>query len=113
MVWFIRNYGCVMDKTTKRLLLLLIEECAEISQAASKSIRFGFDSTNPYIENAKTKEQELIQELGDLALIIDLLNISEAKIARAKFNKLQEVLANNDTDLAQIIKDVDKYNNRV
>lgn len=99
-----------MDKATERLLLLLIEESAEIAQAACKCIRFGFDSTNPYIEDGETKYDELIQELGDLALIVELLDISNKELANAKLYKLQKVIENDNTDLAQIIKDRDKFN---
>ena len=47
----------------KQILLILMEECAEVSQRASKCIRFGgFDN-----------DKELEKEIGDLLCMIDLL----------------------------------------
>jgi len=48
-----------MDNTTE-LLVILMEECAEVSQEASKVIRFG----NPHTA--------LMKELGDLLCMIRL-----------------------------------------
>jgi len=46
-----------------QILDLLQEECAEVVQAVSKCRRFGLDN----------KRADLIQELGDVTLLIELL----------------------------------------
>ncbi len=53
------------------LLVSLAEECAEVAQRATKALRFGLDETQPGqpISNAV----RLVDELEDLALIVDLL----------------------------------------
>lgn len=53
------------------LLTILIEECAEVIQAATKIKRFGFDSTNME-ENPSTNFIALSKELGDLTAMIEL-----------------------------------------
>ena len=47
----------------EEILLILMEECAEVAQQASKCIRFG-GGENDY---------ELAKELGDLYCMVDLL----------------------------------------
>ena len=44
-------------------LLILMEECAEVAQAASKCIRFG----------GPVNDHTLAQEVGDLMCMIDIL----------------------------------------
>jgi NTP pyrophosphatase (non-canonical NTP hydrolase) len=74
------------------LLDLLQEECAEVIQAISKCRRFGMD--NVY-KDGGTQRENLVQELGDVRLLIELLQahqlytekeIREAE--RRKSNKL-------------------------
>ena len=54
------------DKMTwkQQLLVILMEECGELNQAASKVGRFGFD-----VE----KVDELAKEAGDVLCMIDLM----------------------------------------
>jgi len=54
------------DKMTwkQQLLVILMEECGELTQAASKVARFGFD-----VE----KVDELAKEAGDVLCMIDLM----------------------------------------
>ena len=54
------------------LLTLLSEECAEVAQLASKSIRFGLDSYEPLtgVSNIDALHQELI----DIITIVQYLN---------------------------------------
>lgn len=75
------------------LLVILMEECAEVIQEASKIIRFGED--NEY--NGETAVQRLEKELGDLQCMVDLLHgadmISYTKLddyAEAKYEKLKK-----------------------
>lgn len=86
-----------------KLLLLLSEEGCEVSQEAIKCIRFGVDSINPYIPDSKTKIEDLIQELGDLQLIVELLEIDPNKIIDAKKYKIQKVLNGPMLDLKEIL----------
>ena len=55
-----------MRNTEEELLIILMEECAEVIQQASKIIRFG--KTPP-----TKKEKSLAKELGDLLCMIILL----------------------------------------
>lgn len=82
-----------MKLTRDELLVLLIEECAEVIQAATKCLRFGFDVDHgvDYGNNRLV----LSREVGDLlgvaqALPLDLENIEAmraSKIARAEAAK--------------------------
>lgn len=53
------------------ILDILQEECAEVIQAISKCRRFGID--NEYTKGTGTQRENLVQELGDVALLIELL----------------------------------------
>lgn len=44
----------------------LIEECGEVLAAAGKSVRFGFDSTDPLSGDPETNLEWLLRELADL-----------------------------------------------
>ena len=54
------------DKPTwkQQLLVILMEECGELTQAASKVVRFGFEPE---------KMEELAKEAGDVLCMIDLM----------------------------------------
>ena len=52
------------------ILDILQEECAEVVQVISKCRRFGMENT--YKEGG-TQREHLIQELGDVTLLIELL----------------------------------------
>lgn len=82
--------------TRDELLILLIEECGEVIQAATKCLRFGFDVDHDvgYGRNS----DELAKECGDLQAIMDELplnallkgqsqhdKIAKAERAKAKF----------------------------
>lgn len=59
-----------MNKT-EYLLTCLVEECAEVQQAATKILRFGLDDCAPdtYVSN----KAHLIRELIDVLAIVDIL----------------------------------------
>jgi NTP pyrophosphatase (non-canonical NTP hydrolase) len=73
------------------ILDLLQEECAEVVQAVSKCRRFGLDN----------KRADLIQELGDVTLLVELLKahglytdqeLHEAQLRKAqKLNKWSKI----------------------
>ena len=57
------------------LLVCLMEECAEVSQAASKILRFGQDDsyTNKEGETYPPPEERLQLEVNDLRTVLDRL----------------------------------------
>lgn len=84
-----------MNDRTREILLILQEECAEVTQAISKCFRFGLDNFKP--GKPKTNLEHLEDELGDLFAMVELLeshgvinpdNIDNAK--HAKFEKLKQ-----------------------
>lgn len=52
-------------KNAQELLTILMEECGETIQSASKIIRFGLDADN---------RENLVKEVGDLLCMIELLH---------------------------------------
>lgn len=58
-----------MDKSSKEVMLIAQEECAEVIQAISKIFRFGVDETY----NGRTNRQRLEEETGDLLCMIQLM----------------------------------------
>lgn len=60
-----------MNDDTREILLILQEECAEVTQAISKCFRFGPDQIKPGKD--RTNIDMLQEELGDLLAMIDLL----------------------------------------
>lgn len=49
------------------------EECAELIQVISKIRRFGINNHNPYITPIKTNKQHLIEELGDVLAMVNIV----------------------------------------
>ena len=74
---------------TEEILDILQEECAEVIQAISKCRRFGMD--NVYLKGEGTQREQLVKELGDVVLLIDLLEAHQLFLPRelneAKLNK--------------------------
>lgn len=60
-----------MDEKTREILLILQEECAEVTQAISKCFRFGPDQMKP--GKSRTNISMLQEELGDLLAMVELL----------------------------------------
>lgn len=71
------------------ILDILQEECAEVIQAISKCRRFGMNEEN--LKTGRTQREELVQELGDVSLLIELLKahqlFKEGELNSAKLNK--------------------------
>lgn len=65
---------CLNNKINE-ILDILQEECAEVIQAVSKCRRFGIDEL--HIKSGTTQREQLVQELGDVTLLIELLNSYE------------------------------------
>jgi NTP pyrophosphatase (non-canonical NTP hydrolase) len=80
-----------MIKDTKAyLLVLLMEEAAEVIHAASKAIRFGLEHDEPGYGNGTNKDQ-IELELGEVLAIGDLLNLDGASISKARFEKIERL----------------------
>lgn len=68
------------------LLTLLSEECAEVAQRCSKSIRFGLDEIQE--GQAKNNQERLVEELRDLMTILHLLRKEGYLNSLAVLNKI-------------------------
>lgn len=55
----------MMKDAQQELLTILMEECGETVQSASKIIRFGLDADN---------RENLVKEVGDLLCMMELLH---------------------------------------
>ena len=85
-----------MNDDIREILLILQEECAEVTQAISKCFRFGPDQIKPGID--RTNIDMLEEELGDLLAMIDIVvwkdvgidwqGLNDAK--KKKFEKLKQ-----------------------
>lgn len=66
------GHTCSMPTTLTRdeLLILLVEECGEVIQAATKCLRFGWDRNQP---NYGVNHEVLAKEIGDLHGVIEAL----------------------------------------
>ena len=79
------------------LALVAMEECAEIQQALSKAIRFGFDDHHPSKAD-ETNEEQLLTEFYQLTAMIEELQkqeiitgFTQEKIKKVKQNKIEKV----------------------
>ena len=59
-----------MSEATKEKLVLLIEECGEVIQAATKILRFGLYST---YNSGETNVNALEREIGDVQAAVEQL----------------------------------------
>ena len=85
----------MMNETTREILIILQEECAEVIVEISKCFRLGPDQMMEGVD--VTNIQRLQKELGDLQAMIELLikqkvgvtanGLAEAR--KAKFEKLK------------------------
>ena len=81
-----------LDKVTE-ILDILQEECGEVIVAISKIRRFGID--NSY-KDGGTQREHLVQELGDVTLLIELLKahnvFTEHELQEAQLRKSQKLV---------------------
>ena len=82
-----------LTERQKEILLITQEECAEVTQAISKSFRFGLMEKYNNVSN----QERLEEEVGDLVCMIELMKdsgIIDPEFVRAasikKRNKLQQ-----------------------
>ena len=83
-----------MDEKTREILLILQEECAEVTQAISKCFRFGPDQMKPGKD--RTNINMLQEELGDLLAMIELLvkqdiGVDTVGLIDAKVKKIEKL----------------------
>lgn len=64
--------GTMPTPHERELLIILMEECAEVTQRASKMLRFGIDEVQP--GHRLTNAQRLAQEVGDLYEVVERLS---------------------------------------
>jgi hypothetical protein len=62
--------GVMPTQYEAELLIILMEECAEVQQRASKALRFGLDEIQ--VGQAHDNVQRLSVEVGDLVAVITL-----------------------------------------
>jgi NTP pyrophosphatase (non-canonical NTP hydrolase) len=60
-----------MNEDLREVMLILQEECAEVTQAISKCFRFGPDQMKPGKD--RTNVNMLEEEIGDLFAMVELL----------------------------------------
>lgn len=79
------------DLTRDDLLILLIEECGEVIQAATKCLRFGFnvDHGVDYGNNRTV----LSREVGDLLGVIDALPLDQVNVDVTRVRKIAKAEA--------------------
>ena len=81
-----------MTDKVNEILDILQEECGEVIVAISKIRRFGID--NNY-KDGGTQREHLVQELGDVTLLIDLLKahniFTEQELHEAQVRKSQKL----------------------
>ena len=83
-----------MNEDTREVMLILQEECAEVTQAISKCFRFGPDQMKPGKE--RTNINMLEEEIGDLFAMVELLTdlkvgVTQQGIFNAKMKKFEKL----------------------
>lgn len=83
-----------MNDDTREVLLILQEECAEVTQAISKCFRFGPDQMKPGKD--RTNVNMLEEEIGDLFAMVELLTdldvgVTVDGIQQAKMKKFEKL----------------------
>lgn len=75
----------------REVMLILQEECAEVTQAISKVFRFGIEGMHKGVSN----REHLEEEIGDLMCMIDLMIdrgiVNEMSVMIAKGEKLNKL----------------------
>lgn len=80
-----------LSPVASETMLILQEECAEVTQAISKCFRFGLNESY----NGRTNKERLEEELGDLLAMVDILVkltvISDNNLNNAKKQKAEKL----------------------
>lgn len=93
-----------MNEDTREVLLILQEECAEVTQAVSKCFRFGPDQMKPGKE--RTNLNMLEEEIGDLLAMVELLTdlnigVTPEGLEQAKKNKFEKLKIWSDLNITK------------
>ena len=72
-------------------LVLLIEECGEVVQAATKALRFGWLHSWPNYEGGQTNESVVTKEVGDLIACIERLGFCALHVDKARTAKHEKL----------------------
>lgn len=81
-----------MKLTREELLVLLIEECSEVIQAATKCLRFGYDVDHG--TGYGNNREALAKEMGELTAVRDELEIdTDPAFLRGWTQKIQRAEA--------------------
>jgi NTP pyrophosphatase (non-canonical NTP hydrolase) len=82
-----------LSNKVNEILDILQEECGEVIVAVSKIRRFGIDNT---YKDGGTQREHLVQELGDVTLLIELLRahniFTEQELHEAQVRKSQKLV---------------------
>lgn len=86
---------------TEHLLTIVMEECNEIAQRASKALRFGLDEVQPDATanpEGFTNSERITNEVADLRGVLNMLGIDDDspyvhRLADAKRDKVERFLA--------------------
>ena len=70
--------------TKEHLLICLMEECAEVQQAAAKMLRFGPDCYNPTVPNSLSNLRHLNKEVTDVTVLMNAINAEFDRTDEAK-----------------------------
>lgn len=97
------NFNKLTPAETERLALLA-EECGEVVQIIGKTLRHGYESTNPVTGDGVTNRTKLELELGDIMAALRLMDMREdVELDRVldnseiKFLKVNKWLHHNNT----------------
>lgn len=99
--WTANNYvtPCQLPNAYEReLLTILIEECAEVQQRATKLLRFGAAEVQPGQE--KTNSERLANEIGDLVHMTTLLD----RVGLISNHAVQAGMRNKQKQLAKFMQ---------
>ena len=73
--------------TRDDLLVLLVEECGEVIQAATKCLRFGWPRDMP---GYGTNNVVLASEVGDLLAVVEALRLDQRALTLARDGKIEK-----------------------
>jgi len=84
-----------VTEAERERLELLIEELGESIQAATKVLRFGYESRHPKRPEGETNRESLERELGDVrvavVIMLDGRDLNEGRMAKHAMKKMETV----------------------
>ncbi len=105
-----------MDRDYEEALVILMEECGELIQAASKCLRHGVNNYNPDTDNPETTNiDDLMIEMGHVRALVRYLSYTDFvrdsyidRCAKQKLMKLPRWSSLDEKDLQACIKEIGK-----